>query len=188
MANQKALERLGELSGVHLAVAVGGWSPPDTLLPLGFLEKRNWWSGTTLEFRRFVLGSDEYEVDFGVSAGAALQWLEMQALRKWVSAVIVDGYFRRDEERRESLVQRMISIKDKISTEVFFPYKRAEDGVIEFDEPICFVYDIVPVKESVLADVDAKGFIDAIKQGFRSSGILHPGILLWDSTEGRSPR
>ncbi|MBN8916589.1 MAG: hypothetical protein J0I31_13440 [Rhizobiales bacterium] len=179
MANQRALERLGELSGKHLAVATWGFSPPSVLLPQGFLEKRSWWSGTTHEFPRFITGPDENTVDFGASANAAYQWLDQQGPRGRVCAAIVDGYFRRDEERRESLIQRMISVKDRMSTEVFFPYHLSEDGMILFADPICFVYDIAPRKQPMLAEVDIGAFVDAIKQGFKASGPMLADIQLW---------
>lgn len=180
MANQRALERLGELAGQHLAVATWGFSPPSVLLPQGFLEKRSWWSGTTHEFPRFIVGPDQNTVDFGASANAAYQWLDHQGPRGRVCAAIVDGYFRQDEERRESLIQRMISLKDRISTEVFFPYHLSADGTILFEEPICFIYDITPRKQSALAEeVDIGAFVDTIKQGFKASGPMLADIQLW---------
>ena len=179
MANQRALEGLGVRSGTHLAVATGGFSPPDTLIPIGFLEKRSWWSGTTNESRHFVVESGEDDVDFGASANAAYDWLNQQGPSGRVCAVIVDGYFRRGQVRRESLIQRMVSTKDRISTEVFFPYLVADDGTILFKDPICFVYDIAPMEQPTLADVVIGGFADAIKEGFRASGVVSPGIQLW---------
>lgn len=179
MANQRALERLGERSGAHLAYASGSFSPPDALIPLGFLEKRSWWSGTTNEFRRFVVGSGEDDIDLGASANAAYDWLNQQGASGRVCAVIVDGYFRRGEVRRESLIQKMVSTKDRISMEVFFPYRLARDGTLTFEDPICFIYDIAPMKQPTLADVNIGGFSEAIKQGAKASGAMPSGVLLW---------